>query len=298
MNNSPLISLITINYNGLDLTCALLDSLAANVSTPLEIIVVDNGSERDEAAVIEERYPYVKVIRSAENLGFAGGNNLGAAASTGDFLFFINNDTEILEDGLQAFADALASDPKVGMVCAKIRFYDGTRPIQYAGYTEMKGIAMKNDMVGYMHEDDGSFDTPCETAFAHGCAMMIKREAFEDVGPISECYFLYFEEMDWSLSLRRRGWKILYSPALTVYHKESATTGRESALKTYYMTRSRLMFAYRNFSGARRTLTLLYARILSGGKKIVTSLLHGRRDISSAVLRAWRDFDKMKGELL
>ena len=86
------ISVITINYNGLDDTCALIDSLPFD-DYALEVIVVDNASREDEASVIEQRYPQVTVIRSNENLGFAGGNNLGIQAAQGRYLFFINNDT-------------------------------------------------------------------------------------------------------------------------------------------------------------------------------------------------------------
>ena len=85
------VSIITINYNGLDDTCALLDTLPFN--DDLEVIVVDNASKEDEASIIEKRYPSVKVIRSKDNLGFAGGNNLGIKAAQGKYLFFINNDT-------------------------------------------------------------------------------------------------------------------------------------------------------------------------------------------------------------
>ena len=92
------ISVISVNYNGYSLTCAMIDSLRRHVTTPLEIVIVDNGSARDEAAPLRERYPDVKVLRSERNLGFAGGNNLGFAAATGDYLLLLNNDTEVTED--------------------------------------------------------------------------------------------------------------------------------------------------------------------------------------------------------
>ena len=137
MNGAPKISLITVNFNGLDLTCALLESLRRNVKTPLEIIVVDNASGKNEAEAIQARFPEVKAVRSEVNLGFAGGNNLGARHATGEWLFFLNNDTEILEDNLGALLEAFGLDEKIGIVCPKIRFWSGSRRIQYAGYTDM-----------------------------------------------------------------------------------------------------------------------------------------------------------------
>ena len=294
MSGSRKISLITIDFNGLELTCALLDSLRRNVSTPLEVIVVDNASKVNEAEVIREKYPEVKAIRSEENLGFAGGNNLGARYATGEWLFFLNNDTEILEDNLDALLKAFEVDENIGIVCPKIRFWAGSRKIQFAGYTEMKGIALRNHMVGYGCEDDGSFDSPGETFFAHGAAMMVSRKAWEDVGPMPECYFLYYEELDWALMFRRKGWKIYYEPSQTIFHKESATTGRQSPLRSYYMTRSRLLFTRRNYKDRKGALAFAYWA--SCAKKVIVNLLHGRPDLAKAVLKARRDFRKMRKE--
>ena len=291
MDRAAKISVITVNFNGFDLTCALLESLKNNVSTPLEIIVVDNGSKEDEASLISRRYPYVKAIRSEENLGFAGGNNLGVKHASTDRLFFLNNDTEILDDRLEALLEDFITDDAVGVVCPKIRFWEGSRKIQYAGYTPMKGIALRNRMVGYGCEDDGSYDTASETSFAHGAAMIVRREAMEDAGPMPECYFLYYEELDWSLMFRRKGWKIYFDPAQTVFHKESATTGRQSPLRTYYMTRSRLLFTRRNYSDKKGALA--YAYWGSCAKKVLTHLLHGRTDLAGAVLRGRRDYRRI-----
>ncbi len=294
MSSSKKISIISVNYNGLDLTCAMIDSLRDNISHPIEIIVIDNGSKKDEAAVISERYPDVIAIRSDENLGFAGGNNLGVKYATGDYFFFLNNDTEIYEDHFGQIVEDFEKNPAIGMIGPKIRFWAGSQPVQFAGYTPMKGIAMKNDLIGFKCEDDGSFDTPAETPFVHGAAMLVSRRAFEDVGPMPECYFLYFEELDWDLAFTRKGWKLYYEPAQTVFHKESATTGQESPLRSYYMTRNRQLFAYRNYTGTKRLLAIAYARYFSGAKRTLKALLQRRFDIVKAIARGNRDFIKIK----
>lgn len=118
----PLISVISVNYNGYGLTCAMVESLRRHVTAPLEIIVVDNGSARDEAAMLRERYPGIKALRSERNLGFAGGNNLGFAAAAGDYLLLLNNDTEVEDDTLHYLCETLAGNPAIGAVCPKIRF--------------------------------------------------------------------------------------------------------------------------------------------------------------------------------
>ena len=138
MQNACKLSIITINYNGLKDTCELIDSIPFN--DELEVIVVDNDSKKDEASVISAKYPQVIVIRSPQNLGFAGGNNLGIKAARGKYLFFINNDTIFKEVNIQALIDRLESSPKIAVVCPKIRFSWGNHPIQFAGYTPLSMV--------------------------------------------------------------------------------------------------------------------------------------------------------------
>ena len=164
------ISIISVNYNGFALTAAMIDSLRRHVTTPLEIVVVDNGSARDEAALLRERYPDITVLRSDENLGFAGGNNLGIRAATGDCLLLLNNDTEVTDDTLHHLAETLDADPSIGAVCPKIRFWAPPQAIQFAGYTPLTRITLRNGLIGFGQPDDGSYDSPHETPYAHGAA--------------------------------------------------------------------------------------------------------------------------------
>jgi hypothetical protein len=105
-----------------------------------------------------------------------------------------------------------------------------------------------------------------------------------------ECYFLYYEELDWSVMIRRAGYDIWYEPACTVYHKESSTTGRQSAMRTYFITRNRLLFVRRNGSGVKKLLAYGYLMGLSVPKDMVRYLLTGRFSHIKATLRGVRDF--------
>ena len=287
------ISVISVNYNGFAVTTAMIDSLRRHVTTPMEIVVVDNGSERDEAAMLQERYPEIIAIRSPENLGFAGGNNLGIRAATGDCLL-LNNDTEVADDTLHHLCDTLDADPAIGAVCPKIRFHESPQAIQFAGYTPLTRITLRNALIGFGEPDNGRFDTPHDTPYAHGAAMMVRREAVERAGMMPEAYFLYYEELDWSVRIREAGYRIAYDPRATVFHKESATTGRQSPLRSYYLTRNRLLFARRNRRGAARRLSVAYQLGVALPKSVLTALLHGRRDLAAAVLRGARDFLRHK----
>lgn len=290
-----MVSFISVNYNGLELTKKMISSIITNVrSCDFEIIVVDNGSATNEAEVLQKEFPQIISIRSEQNLGFAGGNNLALDKANGDLLFFINNDTEILEDNIVKLCKVMEKEPAVGIVSPKICFYSDKSVIQYAGYTPMHGFRMKNEMTGYGKRDDGSFDKPGLTAFPHGAAMMVRREALEEVGPMPELYFLYYEELDWAMMFLQKGWLIYFEPACTIYHKDSMTTKRHGPVFTYYMTRSRLIFASRNLKGSQRRKAILFTRYISSSKSWVINMLHGRFKSAGAVIRANADFIRMK----
>lgn len=261
----------------------------------IEVIMVDNASIQDEATQIEQRYPQITVIRSKENLGFAGGNNLGIQASHGKYLFFINNDTLLSPQtsNISHLINRLESSPKIGAVCPKIRFAWGNNPIQYAGYTPLSKITLRNSAIGCGEDDHGQYDTAHLTPYAHGAAMMAKREVIEKVGLMPECFFLYYEELDWSMMIRRAGYDIWYEPACTIYHKESQATGQNSPLKSYYMTRNRLLFAKRNISIPQKYLTYCYLIAIVALRDILKSLLCHRPDLAQATLKGLRDFFKI-----
>lgn len=258
----------------------------------IEVIVVDNASQQDEASTIEQRYPQVRVIRSKANLGFAGGNNLGIKAAQGKYLFFINNDTLLKHQtsDIRHLIDRLESSPKIGMVCPKLRFSWGDNPIQFAGYTPLSRITMRNQAIGCGESDNGQYDTPHPTPYAHGAAMMVKREVIEKAGLMPECYFLYYEELDWSMMLRRTGYDIWYEPSFTVYHKESQTTGQQSPLRTYYITRNRLLFVKRNNTSFTCYISYLYLIGLVACRDIIKFTLQRRYDLIKSTIKGVCDF--------
>ena len=280
MQNECELSVITVNYNGLKDTCALIESIPFNEN--MEVIVVDNASLQDEASLIQKRYPQVKIIRSEKNLGFAGGNNLGIQESDGKYLFLINNDTVFEDFNVQTLIDRLESSPQIGMICPKIRFTWGNKPIQYAGYTPLSRITVRNRSIGFGEEDHRQYDIAHPTPYAHGAAMLVKRAIIEKVGYMPEDYFLYYEELDWSMMLKRAGYEIWYDPSCTIYHKESQSTGQDSPLRTYYITRNRLLLVKRNWHGIYKYLAYIYLTCLVAPRDILKYLIKGRLDLSKA----------------
>lgn len=289
MQNECKLSIITINYNGLKDTCELIESIPFNKE--MEVIVVDNASILDEASIISEKYPHVKVIRSPHNLGFAGGNNIGIKEAKGKFILLINNDTYFKEFNIESLIQRLESSDRIGIVCPKLRFAWGKNPIQYAGYTPLSPITVRNQAIGFGEEDKGQYETAHSTPYAHGAAMLIKREAIDTVGLMPECFFLYYEELDWSMMFTRARYEIWYDPACTVFHKESQTTGQNSPLRTYYITRNRLLLVKRNYKGINKYLSYIYLIGIVAPRDIIKFTLQGRLDLVKAVYRGIKTFN-------
>lgn len=254
----PLVSIITINYNESEVTLDLLQSIR-NLSYPnYEVIVVDNASPKDNPDIIKEKFPEVVLIKSTENLGFAGGNNLGVKKAKGDYLLFINNDTIVPKGFIEPLVQTLQNDDSIGMVSPKIKFHWDPTLIQYAGYTPMNHWTIRNSSIGYHQKDNGDYDVPEETQSIHGAAMMVPKRVVDKVGMMTEIYFLYYEEHDWAEMIKRAGYKIYYQPKSHILHKESVSTGKFSPLKTYYISRNRILYARRNFRPFQLFISLLF----------------------------------------
>ena len=296
MQNECKLSIITVNYNGFKDTCELIDSIPFNDS--MEVIVVDNASTENKASFIQNNYPNVKVLRNEKNLGFAGGNNLGIKAAKGKYIFLVNNDTIFKDVNVQSLIDRLESSPKIGVVCPKIRFSWGNNPIQFTGYTPLSKITVRNKSIGFGEEDRGQYNTPHSTPYAHGAAMMIKREVIDKVGLMPECYFLYYEELDWSMMITRAGYEIWYEPACTIYHKESQTTGQNSPLRTYYITRNRLLLVKRNWKSFTKYISYFYLIILVASRDIIKNTIKGHFVHAKAIMKGICDFNNSQFSVL
>lgn len=269
----PLVSIITINYNESNVTLDMLESARNLTYSNYEIIVVDNASPNDNPDIIKEKYPEVVLIKSLENLGFAGGNNLGVKQAKGAYLLFINNDTIVPPDFIQPLVETLQNDENIGMVSPKIKFHWDPSLIQYAGYTPMNHWTIRNNSIGYHQKDDGTYDKPGETQSIHGAAMMVPRTVVDKVGMMTEVYFLYYEEHDWAEMIKRGGYKIYYQPKSYILHKESISTGKFSPLKTYYISRNRILFARRNFKPFQLVVSMLFQSLVSVPKNSLKFLV-------------------------
>ncbi|TLV02605.1 glycosyltransferase family 2 protein [Dyadobacter luticola] len=245
------VSIVTVNFNQPQVTEDLLKSLSeVNTYPDLEIIVVDNGSKVNSVPNWEAAYPGIIFIRSEKNTGFAGGNNIGIRKATGDYLFLINNDTEVTGELIGKLVADMEANPKIGIISPKIHYFDQPEMLQYTGYTPMNYYTARNACIGQFEEDRGQYDSLSGvTGYAHGAAMMIRRQALEKAGGMAENYFLYYEELDWCERIRKAGYEIHVDLSALIYHKESVSVGKRSALKEYFMNRNRILFIRKNAPG-------------------------------------------------
>lgn len=253
------VSIIILNYNGTKDTFACLESIQKLqvIGYKLQVVVVDNGS-KEKLKVKNEK---CKVIRSEENLGFSGGNNVGiryALEQGADYIIILNNDTQVDKNLVEELLEVAESDKKIGIVVPKIYFAKGHefhksryketdrgKVIWYAG-----GNMDWNNIIGFHRGvdqvDHGQFEKTESTDLATGCCMMVRREVLENVGLFDEAYFLYYEDADLSIRVKKAGYKIMYVPKALLWHLNAGSAGGSgSSLQDYYISRNRLLFGMR-----------------------------------------------------
>jgi GT2 family glycosyltransferase len=278
LKDTPLISIISLNWNTTDVTCDFLRSIRdQNTYSNIEVIVVDNASREDPSSAFLSVYPTAKIVRNGANLGFSAGNNAGIRIAKGDYLFIVNNDTEFTPGLLEGLLEIFRTYPDAGMASPKFHYYFSKGTIEYAGYAAVNPFTGRNAMIGCQEQDRGQYDKAGQTHYVHGGAMMVPRRIVEEVGVMPELFFLYYEEFDWSEQIKRKGYKIYYQPAALIYHKESMTTGKSSPLKTFYLTRNRILFMRRNMSIPAQLVFLSYFVLLTVPKNTLSFLFSGQK---------------------
>ena len=282
----PLVSIVSVNYNGSEDTCELIESLTRITYPNIEIIIIDNASPADDPKIIKQRFPSVILYESIINYGFAGGNNQGIMRARGEYVLLLNNDTLVDKGFLEPLVEKLESDKTIGAVSSKLRFYYDRSIIQYAGYTPINHRTMRNFAIGYREKDKGQYDRDAETAYAHGAAMMVPMRVIKEIGLMSYIFFLYYEEADWSYRIKRAGYKIYYVHNSLVYHKESISVGKLSPMKIYYQNRNRIVFMRRNVFGRDFIIGMLYQLAVAIPKNAMKYLLKGRFALFYAYVRA------------
>ena len=232
--------------------------------------ICDMASEKDPSdQILAGNFPNTRLLLSAENLGFAGGNNWGIRQAKGDFIFIVNNDTEVTPDLLEKLIKPFLQNEKIGVTCPKIKFFYQPHVIQYAGFNPMNTFTGRTTIIGEMQEDKGQYNVPGPTSGAHGCAMMVSRDVIDKVGMFPEKFFLYYEEWDWSARIMKAGYTIWYTADAEIFHKESVSVGRTNPMKVYYHTRNRILYMRRNVNVFQMTVFTVFFGLFTFPRSLI-----------------------------
>lgn len=260
----PDLSIIIVNYNGAYLLESCLQSIADTcTSLAHDIWVVDNGSSDGSVHMVRERFPDVHIIASAQNLGFAGGNNLALASVAGRYRLLLNNDTIVRPNALQAMVQAMDAHTELGGLGPKLINADGSVQLSCMNYPSLMQ-APRNWIKAQLgrsgkYQPKGAGDVAHVDAVTGACLLM-RDEALQQIGLLDEGYFMYAEEMDWCYSASRAGWPTGYLPAAEVVHFGGQTARREA--DRFYVERrySRVRFYMKHHGRVSARIDDLYIR--------------------------------------
>lgn len=268
---SPLVSVIIVNWNGKEYLDDCLSSLKIQSYRDYEVILVDNCSSDDSIAFVNLYYQdFVHIIKLPENKGFAGGNNAGITASKGMYIALLNNDTMVDREWLANLVHCIQSDDSIGMVGSKILNYYRRKEIDNTGHLIYPdGL---NRGRGRLEIDRGQYDSKTDILFPSGCASLYRKDMLDEIGWFDESFFVYGDDADIGLHGRYLGYKAIYCPKAIVYHKYSGTAGRYSAMKAFYVERNRIWILIKYFPMESIFFSLYFTvkRLLLQGYGVIT----------------------------
>jgi hypothetical protein len=240
---APRVLIIVLTYNGIKLTLECLASLRRLAYPNYQVLVADNQSSDDTPAQVRAHFPEVEVIENGANLGFAAGNNVGLriAKERGyDYALLLNNDTDVAPDFLSRLVAVAEADSRIGALGPLIYYHERPDLIWSAGgfVDRQQGTTpMRTNEV-----DRGQYRVVEDVDFVTGCALLVRRSALERAGMLDERFFMYYEEAEWCVRIKRAGLRIAFVPEAKIWHKIPLNARFDKEYLAYYMTRNRLLF--------------------------------------------------------
>lgn len=289
---TPLVHVILVNWNGYDDTVECVESCLQLDYPSFVVTIVDNGSGDGSGERLRTRYASesrLQVIMTGENLGFAGGNNVGIARAMeagADYVWLLNNDTVVEPESLSALVKVAEEQPQAGMVGSKVYYYDRPSVLWFAGGFIRPIREGSTYHRGMEEEDTGRYDTIERVDYVTGASLLASTSLVREIGMMLEDYFLYWEEVDWCARAAAAGHENLYVPASRVWHKVGASLGGEQTpTQIRYDARNRLLFYRRNRPKDFWRVLLWMLRHI-----VTLSVLRGRPGHGGALLRGVIDF--------
>ena len=250
--NIPFISIIITTRNRKKDISECIESILSSNYSNYEIILVDNASEDDTVEMIEQKFPYVKIVKNDKNLGIAGGRNIGTSLAKGDYILFLDSDTIIDKNMLGELINVIKKEKRIGIVVPKMYFLESPNLIWYAG-AKVNLLTSRTYNIGVYEIDYGQYDKICETS--HGpTAFLCSRELINKIGEHNEEYFMSYADLDFAIRAKKEGFKVLYVPTAKLWHKISVGRNRTPIrdllgtfpYRAYYFARNRFIFMKKN----------------------------------------------------
>ena len=247
------LSIIIVNWNVRDLLDRCLASIyAADIDADsLEIIVVDSASDDGSIKMVGDKYPAVKLMSEADNIGFTRGNNIGLEQAQGEYLLLLNPDTEVSRDGIGTLIDFMQANPKLGIAGPKTLNSDGSHQSTRRRFpTLMTGIFESSWLSAWAPETvernyrmlDTCDDDIIEADWVQGSALMLRRALYRDIGGLDEGFTMYSEELDFCRRAKTAGWLVYYHGGATVTHHGGKSSEQIAALKQIHFHTSKLRY--------------------------------------------------------
>jgi len=275
------ISVIILNWNTRDLLAQCLDSIEQHkAALQLEIIVVDNASTDGSQAMLHEKYPQVQLIANSQNVGFAKGNNQAMQVARGNYFLLWNSDAFATPGALQALLCLAEKEPKAGIIGAQLRNVDNSFqasftpfPNQWQEFLILTGLG--RTLLGHAYPSLGPEEEkgPQIVDYVEGACLLVRREAYQEVGGLDEGYFMYAEEVDWCYTMVKHGWQIWYQPEAKVIHLGGASSTGRRTHREADLYRSRIRFFRKHYGGRSAQLLKLQIYTLTALKNIVHGTL-------------------------
>jgi GT2 family glycosyltransferase len=262
------VSVLIVNWNTCELLRDCLRSVYAQSGAgECEIIVIDNGSTDGSPEMVRREFAEVRLLASPDNLGFAAANNLGISIATGRYILLLNSDTLVLDDAIEktvAYADRHPDAAVVGC-----RILNPDLSLQHSCFmfpsilnlflfsTYLYQAFPRNRFFGREQMSWWQRDDDREVEVVTGCYMLVRKEAIDDVGPMDDQFFMYYEETDWCFRFKRKGWKNRFTPTAKIIHIGGASAAKLGAQRAKIKNRSFVRYIFKHWSKPRAVIGLL-----------------------------------------
>lgn len=278
------------------MTLACVRSVQLMPAPPFDLLLIDNGSGDESAAVLTKELPEIPLLSLPENLGFAGGCNVGLrhAVERGyEYVLLLNNDAFPEVDMLAVLYQEM--NPAIGLASPKVLYHPERDYISFGGGRQHPLLLEVRD-VKANQKDRPEWQGIEEVDYLWGTCWLVNLAAVQTVGLLDERFFMYYEDLDWSIRFRQAGFKLLWVGKARLYHQESRSTGgSDSPLRRYYLARSSVIF-FRRYAHLGRPLFIFFFRLGSAVRMVTRLLLKGKPASAAAYLRGIRDGWKLAAE--